>query len=52
MKAKAVVFTAPDTVQYREINCPEPGPDDVVVQVTQSWISNGTEGVILGRRTG
>ncbi len=44
MKSKAVVFTAPNTVQYQEVNCPEPGPDDVVVQITHSWISNGTEG--------
>lgn len=47
MKANAVVFTAPNTVQYQEINCPDPGPDDVVVRVTHSWISNGTEGSYL-----
>jgi len=47
MKAHAVVFTAPNTVEYGEVNCPDPGPDDVVVRVTHSWISNGTEGSYL-----
>ncbi len=47
MKANAVVFTAPNTVAYKKINCPDPGADDVVVQVTHSWISNGTEGSYL-----
>lgn len=52
IKAKAVVFTAPNTVEYRDgsshwVNCPEPGPGDVVVRVTHSWISNGTEGSFL-----
>lgn len=47
MKADAVVFTAPRTVEFRSIDCPEPGPTDVVVRVTHSWISNGTEGSYL-----
>jgi bacteriochlorophyllide a dehydrogenase len=47
MKAHAVVFTAPNKVEYTEVNCPDPGPDDVVVRVTHSWISNGTEGSYL-----
>ena len=47
MQANAVVFTAPNTVEYRTVTCPEPGPRDVVVRVTQSWISNGTEGSFL-----
>ncbi|MFN8494319.1 MAG: zinc-binding dehydrogenase [Caldilineaceae bacterium] len=47
MKASAVVFTAPNTVEYRSVTCPEPGPGDVVVRVTHSWISNGTEGSFL-----
>ena len=47
MKAQAVVFTAPSQVEFKSIECPEPGPDDVVVRVTQSWISNGTEGSYL-----
>jgi len=47
MKAHAVIFTAPNTVEYGEVNCPDPGHDDVVVRVTHSWISNGTEGSYL-----
>lgn len=47
MQAKAVVFTAHHTVEYRAVTCPEPGPHDVVVHVTHSWISNGTEGSFL-----
>lgn len=47
MQANAVVFTAPNTVDYRAVTCPEPGPRDVVVRVTYSWISNGTEGSFL-----
>ncbi len=52
MKANAVVFTAPRVVDYKEIDCPEPGPKDVVIEVHHSWISNGTEGSFLrGERT-
>ena len=47
MKAHAVVFTAPNTVRFQEVTCPDPGPDDLVVRVTHSWISNGTEGSYL-----
>lgn len=47
MQANAVVFTGPNTVEYRPVSCPEPGPRDVVVRVTHSWISNGTEGSFL-----
>jgi 2-desacetyl-2-hydroxyethyl bacteriochlorophyllide A dehydrogenase len=47
MQAKAVVFTAPNTVEVKDISCPDPTPDDVVVRVTHSWISNGTEGSYL-----
>lgn len=47
MRATAVVFTAPTTVAVREVTCPDPGPGDVVVRVTHSWISNGTEGSYL-----
>jgi 3-hydroxyethyl bacteriochlorophyllide a dehydrogenase len=52
MEAKAVVFPAPNRVEVRTVNCPDPGPGDVVVRVTHSWISNGTEGSFLrGERT-
>ena len=47
MKAQAVVFTAPNTVEVQEVLCPDPGPGDVVVRTTHSWISNGTEGSYL-----
>ena len=47
MFAKAVVFTAPNKVEYKSVKCPEPGAGDVVVRVTHSWISNGTEGSYL-----
>jgi 3-hydroxyethyl bacteriochlorophyllide a dehydrogenase len=45
--AHAVVFTAPNVVEFKTVECPEPGPGDVVVRVTYSWISNGTEGSFL-----
>src|SRR5437660_9291913 len=44
MKARAAVAVAPGRVEFREIDAPEPGPEDVVVRVLHSWISNGTEG--------
>lgn len=44
MKAYAAVAVEPWTVEYREVSVPEPGPEDVVVRVEHSWISNGTEG--------
>jgi len=47
MKAMAVVFPAENRVEFREIDCPHPGPGDVVVRLAWSWISNGTEGSFL-----
>lgn len=47
MKCQAVVFTAANTVSYQPIVCPDPGPSDVLVRITNSWISNGTEGSYL-----
>ncbi|MDB4385584.1 alcohol dehydrogenase catalytic domain-containing protein, partial [Opitutaceae bacterium] len=47
MKAQAVVFTAPGEVKFQDVSCPDPGPNDVVVDITHSWISNGTEGSFL-----
>jgi len=47
MKAKAVVFPEENRVSFQEVDCPDPGPGDVVVDVTHSWISNGTEGSYL-----
>jgi bacteriochlorophyllide a dehydrogenase len=47
MKSHAVVFTGPNTVSYQAIDCPEPGPEDLVIALHHSWISNGTEGSFL-----
>jgi len=47
MKASAVVFATSNTVEYRQVTCPEPAPGDLVVRVNHSWISNGTEGSYL-----
>ncbi len=47
MESHAVVFTGPGRVEYRRITSPAPGPTDVVVDVHQSWIANGTEGSFL-----
>ena len=47
MKSHAVVFTGPNQVAFQSITCPDPGPDDVVIDVHHSWISNGTEGSFL-----
>ncbi|RKN79176.1 zinc-dependent alcohol dehydrogenase [Paenibacillus ginsengarvi] len=43
MKAHAVVFTDKEKVEYAEVNVPEPGENDVVIDVETSWISTGTE---------
>lgn len=47
MVTEAVVFIGPEKVEFTEVTCPDPGPEDVVVQTTHSWISNGTEGSYL-----
>ncbi len=47
MDAHAVVFRAPGVVEFAPVTCPDPGPGDAVIRVTQSWISNGTEGSYL-----
>jgi bacteriochlorophyllide a dehydrogenase len=47
MQGHAVVFTAPNQVSYQEMELPAPGAGDVVVDVTYSWISPGTEGSFL-----
>lgn len=43
MRAQAVVAIAPWQVEFKEIEVPDPGPQDVVLRVIHSWISNGTE---------
>ena len=47
MKSHAVVFTGPNQVAFQELDSPEPGPEDLVIDVHHSWISNGTEGSFL-----
>ncbi|MFD0714490.1 alcohol dehydrogenase catalytic domain-containing protein [Paenibacillus sp. GCM10027626] len=43
MKGKAVVFVDRLKASFQEVDIPEPGDNEVVVDVTVSWISNGTE---------
>ena len=53
MKAYAVVAIAPGRVAYQAVTVPEPGPEDVVLRIIHSWISNGTEGsFVRGERIG
>jgi 2-desacetyl-2-hydroxyethyl bacteriochlorophyllide A dehydrogenase len=53
MKAQAAVATEPGRVEFQTVEAPEPKPDDVVVRVLHSWISNGTEGsFVRGERIG
>ena len=47
MQADAVVFTAPNTVEFSTVTAPDPGPNNIAVRITHSWISNGTEGSFL-----
>lgn len=47
MKAKGVVFTAPEQVKVLDIEIPEPGPNEVGIRVLYSGISIGTERWIL-----
>ena len=43
MKAIAIEFVAPSSVQVIELDLPEPGPNDAIVRTTFSGISSGTE---------
>ena len=53
MKAKGVVFTAPEQVEVWDIEIPEPGPEDLLIRVLYSGISVGTEGwILLGKYKG
>ncbi|WP_274362874.1 hypothetical protein [Paenibacillus thermotolerans] len=47
MKAEAVVFTGVRQVRFSAVDVPEPGPEDVVIDLVYSWISNGTESSFL-----
>jgi 2-desacetyl-2-hydroxyethyl bacteriochlorophyllide A dehydrogenase len=44
MLAYAAVAVREGRVEYRAVDVPEPGPEDVIVRVLHSWISPGTEG--------
>jgi len=53
MQAHAAVAVAPWKVEYLPVEAPEPGDEDVVIRITHSWISNGTEGsFVRGERIG
>ncbi|MBP1988476.1 alcohol dehydrogenase catalytic domain-containing protein [Paenibacillus eucommiae] len=47
MKAKAVVFTDKLQVSFQDIEIPELGSDQVLIEVEYSWISIGTESSFL-----
>ncbi|HZG78917.1 MAG TPA: hypothetical protein VEZ72_23905, partial [Paenibacillus sp.] len=47
MRGVAVVFEDVRQVIFREVDLPEPGPEDVVIELQYSWISNGTESSFL-----
>ena len=47
MKAKAIVFPEPNRVEFRNVECPDPQADDLVVRLKHTWISPGTEGSFL-----
>jgi len=47
MRAQAVVFTGQNEAAFRDVTCPDPAAGDIVVRITHSWISNGTEGSYL-----
>jgi len=47
MQAKAVVTVAPRQIELQTVRVPDPADDDVVLRVTQSWISPGTEGSFI-----
>lgn len=43
-QAQAAVAREPGRVRFETVTVPEPGPEDVVLRLAHSWISNGTEG--------
>ncbi len=47
MKANAVVFTDKNQVSFQQVDCPDPDENQVIVNITHSWLSNGTEGSYL-----
>ena len=52
MKARAIIFTAENTVAMSEIQLPDPRPQDLVVQTLASGVSVGTERwALIGKRS-
>jgi len=47
MQAQAAVTVAPRRVELQTVQVPEPTENDVVLRVTHSWISPGTEGSFI-----
>ncbi|SEO13333.1 zinc-binding dehydrogenase [Paenibacillus sp. OV219] len=47
MEARAVVFVNKNEITVRDVEVPEPGARDVVIDVAHSWISIGTESSFL-----
>ncbi|MFC5651217.1 hypothetical protein ACFPYJ_19320 [Paenibacillus solisilvae] len=47
MKGRGVVFTKKGIVRYQDVEVPEPGDEDIVIEVEHSWISIGTESSFL-----
>ncbi len=43
MKARQVVITGPNAVSVREVEIPDPAPNQILVQTEASVISAGTE---------
>ena len=52
MKTQAVVFSEPKRVEIREVEIPDPGPDQVGIRTAFSGISQGTERWALTGRYG
>lgn len=48
MQSRDIFFPAKNLVEVREVEVREPGPDEFLVRSTQSLISTGTEGIMLG----
>ncbi|TVY05610.1 hypothetical protein [Paenibacillus cremeus] len=47
MKGKAVIFTNKMQVEWIDVDIPDPGETDVVIDIKHSWISIGTESSYL-----
>ena len=43
MNCTSVILEAPKTISLGELNLPDPGPDEMVVDIQYSGISTGTE---------